>query len=185
MPNFSFSFVLSGIDTSDDAFVDLFYEAGCDDATLALMKGFVVASFDREAPDYVHAAVSAFKDILKTGAIIERFEPDYLVSQSEIAKRANLSRSAISLYVAGERGNQFPKPCARITTENPLWDWVVVSGWLYHANHVGMSTVIEARVCRTINLTCQQANFRSSLGERRLVAQIEKIAERPLVAEAW
>lgn len=76
MSEFSFSFVVSGVDTSNDEFVSTFYEAGCDDATLAVMKGFLVVSFDREAEDYVHAVVSAYSNVVAAGGTIERFEPD-------------------------------------------------------------------------------------------------------------
>lgn len=181
MTEYSFSFALSGIDTSNDEFVDQFYEAGCDDATLALMKGFVIASFDREAEDFVHAVVSAFSDIKKTGATVERFEPDYLVSQSEIAKRANLSRAAVSLYVRGDRGDGFPRPCARITTESPLWDWVTVSAWLYRKHHVGMDSVIQARVGRAINILCREKRYPHQLGDRRLIAKIASQSEHQLM----
>ena len=53
--------------------------------------------FGREARNFVHAVVSAVFDVMRTGAKIERIEPDYLVSLSEIAKRSGLSRSAVSL----------------------------------------------------------------------------------------
>ena len=57
------------------------------------------------------------------GARVERIEPDHLVSMADIARRAGLTRAAISLYAKGMRAQEFPAPVARVTSEIPLWDW--------------------------------------------------------------
>lgn len=74
------TFIVSGVDAHADDFEGRFFEAGCDDATLVLAHGLVAVCFTREADDYAHAMVSAYADVLGTGATIEHIEPDLLVS---------------------------------------------------------------------------------------------------------
>ena len=80
--HFAFSIVASGLDPQADDFEDRFWEAGCDDATISFRKGRIIVEFKREAKDFVHAILSAYADVRKAGAKVERFEPDDLVSQS-------------------------------------------------------------------------------------------------------
>ena len=152
MSEYEFSVIVSGVNPADEDFEDRFFEAGCDDATLMLLQGAVAVCFIREAEDFVDAILSACRDIARAGAKIERLEPDYLVSQAEIASRAKLTRSAISNYVSGARGTGFPHPYARVTTASPLWDWVDVSGWLHKQNAIPLQVVIDARITRAMNL---------------------------------
>jgi hypothetical protein len=158
MKAYEFTFIVSGIDPEASDLEDRFFEAGCDDATLALMKGVLAVSFDREADSYVQAIASAYHDILKVGVTIERFEPDFLVSATEIAERSALTRAAISNYVRGLRGDGFPAPVARITSESPLWDWVDVAGWLHNKGQVQHDVVVDAGIARSVNLLVQRKN---------------------------
>jgi len=151
MTKYEFTFVASGVDPEADDFEDRFYEAGCDDATLALIKGCVVACFVRDAEDYTHAVHSSYCDVLRAGAKIERFEPDYLVSANDIANRSNMTRSAISLFAKQERGEGFPVPIVRVTTDSPLWDWVEVSHWLHQRGRLEPSVVAHAKIGRAVN----------------------------------
>jgi hypothetical protein len=147
----NFIIVASGIDTSGSNFADKFFEAGCDDATIAVQKGLLVLEFDREARSLYHAVLSAVASVLKTGAKMERLEPDYLVSASEISRRANLGRAAISLYAAGARGSNFPHPVARVTSDSPLWDWAEVAAWMRDQKKLSNFDVIQAKVMREVN----------------------------------
>jgi len=155
MHAFEFTFVVGGVDPHAADFEDRFFEAGCDDATLVLMQGAVAACFVRASDTYKDAVISAYEDILRAGAVVERFEPDYLVTASEIATRAELSRQAVSLYAKGERGEGFPRPMARITTPQPLWDWVEVSRWLVRRGKVDEVGFRLAQVSRVINFGAQ------------------------------
>ena len=150
-----FTFIVGGIDPHADDFEDRFFEAGCDDATLALMHGAIAVCFEREAENYKQAVLSAYENIIAAGAKLERFEPDFLVTASEIAVRANISKAAVSLYERGERGEGFPAPRARVTTSSPLWDWVSVSHWLYQNGKVSHSEVRHAVISRAINFSAQ------------------------------
>jgi hypothetical protein len=158
MQTYEFTFIVSGIDPNDADFENRFFEAGCDDATLALMKGVVAVSFDRVGESFSQAVASAYRDILKVGVTVERFEPDFLVSATEIAERSALTRAAVSNYVRGLRGNGFPAPVARITSESPLWDWVEVAGWLHQKGQVAHEVVVAAGIARDVNLIVQRKN---------------------------
>lgn len=184
MSSHDFSFIVSGVEPHADDFEDRFFEAGCDDATLVLTHGLVAVCFAREAEDYRHAVVSAYRDILKSGATVERFEPDFLVSQSDIAKRSGLSRAAISLYVSGERGADFPRPHARVTSTSPLWDWVEVSSWLHQNEQLDLEEVLNARLSRTINWFVQNPKDVIKGADRRLWTVMRNVAREPIYAHA-
>lgn len=149
---FDFSIIASGIDPRADDFEDKFFEAGCDDATIVLQKGVIVLDFAREANTFDEAVRSAIADVRTAGATIDRLEPDYLVSLSDIAKRAGLTRAAIHHYAKGERADGFPRPVARITTDSALWDWVEVARWLLDRNKVGSEAYENARTIRAVNV---------------------------------
>ncbi|HEY3778471.1 MAG TPA: hypothetical protein VGL35_10480 [Rhizomicrobium sp.] len=153
MKTHEFTIIASGLDPEADDFEDRFFEAGCGDATIAFQKGVIVLEFAREAPNFLKAVTSAIDDVQRAGATVERVEPDHLVSLSEIARRAGLTRSAISLYAKGARAEGFPAPVARVMTENPLWDWYEVARWMRsHERRVGLHEVLQARIVRQMNL---------------------------------
>jgi hypothetical protein len=123
MKTHEFTIVASGLSPEAPDFEDRFFEAGCDDAIISLQKGIIVLEFAREAPNFIKALTSALSDVQRAGAKAERIEPDHLVSMADIARRAGLTRAAISLYAKGMRAQEFPAPVARVTPESPLWDW--------------------------------------------------------------
>lgn len=149
---YEFTIIASGLDPEvDEDFEDRFFEAGCDDATLSFQKGVIVLEFNREAESFLEAIATGYADALKAGAHVERIEPDHLVSLSDIARRAGLSRAAISLYVKGERGEDFPAPIARVTTESPLWNWVDVAKWLYQHKQGDLEVALQANIVSAAN----------------------------------
>jgi hypothetical protein len=152
MNKYHFTIIASGIDPDSEDFEDRFFEAGCDDATISVQKGAIILEFSREAKSFPHALVSAFVCVSKAGAKVVHFEPDHLVSLSDIAERTELSRAAISLFAKGERGKDFPAPVAKVTTESPLWDWVEVARWMYRRRTLSLHHVVEARIVRQANL---------------------------------
>lgn len=151
MKTHNFTIIASGLDIDSDDYADRLFESGCDDATVSVQKGVIVLEFDREARTFATALVSAVGDVIKAGARIERIEPDYLVSASDIASRCNVGRAAISHYATGKRGKNFPNPIARVTTESPLWDWAEVSSWLHKESHLPLLDVVHAKLMRDIN----------------------------------
>ena len=151
MKAFDFTIVASGSDPQADDFEDRFFEAGCSDATIGFARGVVILEFARNGEDLDSAIKSAIEDVRKAGATVERIEPDYLVSLSEIAERANLTRAAVTNYAKGDRGKDFPLPVARVTTESPLWDWTDVAKWLFGRRQIAKELVVQAEVIRTAN----------------------------------
>ncbi len=154
MATFEFTIVASGIDPEAENFEDTFFEAGCDDATIAFQRGALILEFAREAKSFIHALASAVRDVGKAGATVERIEPDPLVSLSEIAQRSGLTRAAISQYALGHRGEGFPAPVVRVMSESPLWDWLQVARWMRRGRKAGLGidTVLKARVVKDYNL---------------------------------
>jgi hypothetical protein len=152
--NYDFTFVVNADPHADD-FEDKFFEAGCDDATFVLIRGAAAISFDRSAASYKEAVFSAYKQIVKTGAEVLRFEPDFLVSASEIAERGGMTRAAVSLFIKGDRREGFPAPHARINSASPLWDWVSVSKWLVDHKRLPAEVHREALISRIINAGAQ------------------------------
>jgi hypothetical protein len=73
----SFTLVFEGqFDDLSDDLVNAVWEAGCDDSHISLRQGTLRIAFDREAPSYWAALLSAVADIERTGlgldlAIIE------------------------------------------------------------------------------------------------------------------
>ncbi|RWN24371.1 hypothetical protein [Mesorhizobium sp.] len=156
MKTFEFTIVASGLDHEDEHFEDRFFEAGCDDATIAVARGAIILQFAREASFLAEAITSATRAVEASGATVERVEPDYLVSLSEIADRANLTRAAVSLYSKGQRGEDFPLPVARVTTQNPLWDWTDVAFWLFERDQLTPDAVLDAMTIREANARLEE-----------------------------
>lgn len=154
MKTYDFTFVVDADPHSDD-FEDRFINAGCDDATFLLMRGAAALSFDREAETYKDAVFSAYKQIRSTGAQVLRFEPDFLVSATDIAERSGMTKSAIGLFGKGERREGFPAPHLRLSTKSPLWDWVAVSAWLVKQGKLPEEVHYEALISRIINAGSQ------------------------------
>src|ERR1700722_13668817 len=125
---------------------------------MSLQKGVIVLDFAREAPNFIKALASALSDAQRAGAKAERIEPDHLVSMADIARRAGLTRAAISLHAKGMRAQEFPAPVARVTSESPLWDWYDVARWMWRTENkiVARQDVVQARMVRRTNLLILQ-----------------------------
>lgn len=152
MKTFEFTIIASGFDPEADDYENALFEAGCDDATLSVQKGVLIVEFDRESVSFSRAVASACQNVKDAGLTVERVEPDHLVSLSEIAERANLSRQAISLYAKGERASGFPAPAVKVTSKHPLWDWGDVANWLYKKSYLDLETVIQAKIVKEANV---------------------------------
>lgn len=163
MKTFEFSIIASGVDPHADDFESRFYEAGCDDALVAYQKGCIIIDFAREAESADAAISAAVANVQSAGAIVEHVEPDPLVSLSDIAQRAGLTKAAVYNYTKGERRSEFPAPVARITTGSPLWDWADVSCWLYQQGVIAIDAWSQAIFVKNTNvrLRAEAANRRS------------------------
>lgn len=171
MKTHSFTIIASGLDPNASDFEDRFFEAGCDDATISFQKGVILLEFDREAKNFSHALASAMRDVEAAGARVEHVEPDHLVSLTDIAVRAGVTRSAASMYAQGKRGKNFPAPVARVTTESALWDWLHVARWLYQHRRISFDEVLSARLVRAAN-----EDMRNRRGRERTLIQTTRCA---------
>lgn len=151
MAKYEFSIIASGLDPEAEDFERRFLDAGCDDATISFQKGHIIVDFAREAASIGAAIVSAVQCVSATGAMVDRIEPDPLVSLSDIASRTGMSRAAMTQYSKGQRSKDFPSPVARVTSDSPLWDWATVAKWLFQHEKISRETAIEAAAVRAAN----------------------------------
>ncbi len=94
MKTYRFTIIAAGLDPDADAFEDHFFETGCDDATISVVKGSIVLDFERDANSLLQALASAIRDIRKAGATVVRIEPHHLASPSDIAGRTGSTQPA-------------------------------------------------------------------------------------------
>ncbi|HET6940760.1 MAG TPA: hypothetical protein VFH89_01225 [Sphingomicrobium sp.] len=151
MKTYEFTIIASGLDLEADDFETRFFEAGCDDATVGSQNGRILIDFSREAPSLTEAIVTAVESALQGGAIVERVEPDPLVSLSDMASRSGMTKGAMSNYSNGHRLDGFPAPTARVTTPSPLWNWAQVAKWLYRNGRISRDKALEAGVFAAAN----------------------------------
>lgn len=167
MKIFEFTIIASGFDPEGE-YENALFDAGCDDATISVQKGLLIAEFDREAVSFSRAVASACENVKDAGLRVERVEPDHLVSLSEIADRANLSRQAVFLYAKGERSSGFPAPAAKVTSKHPLWDWGEVSEWLYEKSFVPIEAVVQAKIVKEANIHLASSGVANDAFYKRL-----------------
>lgn len=170
MARFEFTVIASGLDPAAEDFFDRFYAAGCDDATVAFQNGRIVADFTREAASLAEAIASAVAAVKKAGAKVERIEPDPLVSLSDMAARAGLTRAAMTHYFKGARGKDFPAPVAKVTSESPLWDWASVARWMFKSGKLDRAAAVAAEIVK-------QANEAVRAGEPNIGRRLKKTAK--------
>lgn len=151
MAMFEFTIIASGLDPEAEDFEARFWDAGCDDATISFQNGRTIADFAREADSLKDAVASAVDDVRRAGAQVERIEPDPLVSLSDMAERAGMTRSAMTNYAKGYRQSGFPAPCVKVTSGSPLWDWAEVAAWLHEHDRLSAEAADAAAVIRTAN----------------------------------
>ena len=164
MKYYNFQIIVNGfqINTNDDMehITDLLAGANCDDSVISSYNKTLYLDFDREADCYEQAIMSAIKDIesiphLKVASVDAG---DY-VGLSDAAELADITRSALSNYNKGIRGNgQFPAPILRITNKNPVWRWSDIASWLSANGKIEQELVDNARTVEAINMALQLRN---------------------------
>lgn len=165
-----FTFAIVAVDPRDrgieglDEVADALFMAGCDDATPSFQHGVHLLDFDRRARNFGHAVASALADVRRAGLTPIRVEPDEVVNAADIARRAAVSRQAVSKWF---RDLPSPPPPAHGASGGaPLYDWARVASWL-HANgqrRISVHDVVRARLTKRINaeLGYQPAGRRTS-----------------------
>ena len=146
MNTYQFTLVLSGVDENTPELEDQLY-VHCDDALINFRNGTVYLDFDREAANFEKTIIAAIKDIESTslGACVVHVAPDDWVSEAEIAKRLEISRQRVSLWVKGARRKEppFPKPILKLSEKSPLWRWSEITKWLYAHEIISDKTIVD------------------------------------------
>lgn len=70
----AFTLRVSGIDTAGN-YEDRLYDAGCDDALVAVVGGQLYLDFDRDAASFDAAVLSARQDVERAGGCVEAVVP--------------------------------------------------------------------------------------------------------------
>lgn len=182
-----FTVVVSGVDPNAEDFEDLFFEAGCGDATISVTNGVVALDFARPAKNFAHALATAIRDVMQAGGEIVRIEPDTCVTAADIAERTGLTRQSVSYLVQGTRGpGGFPAPVSRATSNSPLYDWLAVARWLKRSGRItGNSILVEAAIIREVNRTLADRRAARGPARRRPLPGMRKffqpdLPDRPL-----
>ncbi len=177
-----FTLTLDGVDERTNNLEDILYEAGCDDALIHFRSGTVYLDFDREADNFESAVLSAIHDIETSSlnAIVIGVAPDDLVGESDIAKRLDMKRQAISLWVKGIRSakNPFPKPIKKIADKSPLWRWYSVAKWLYQQKKINDIAIVErAKFIENINAALIERDAEITKERRALIEKLKKMSK--------
>ena len=144
LKTFDFTLILQGLDFDQQADRDRLFEAGCDDAVLGIRSGWSFSAFDREARSYAEALLSAAEDVQAAGSRVYAIEPDSFVVQADISSRSGLTRQAVSQYISGKRGRDFPRPARNISSGAALWLWPEVAAFLFRQGAVDQSCPEQA-----------------------------------------
>ncbi len=150
------------------------------DATVSERDNRVYVSFDRTAPDFLRALISAITDVGKAlpQIPIAEVQPSDLVYAADIAARTTRSRESISQLVNGERGaGGFPLP-AYVLGGRSLWRWSEVEPWF--AAHEGrLVSPSYAHVIAAVNavLAAEDAVPHLSRDERAAMHEIMRHLE--------
>lgn len=133
-----------------------------DDGSVVTGPGSTVIDFEREAPSFAEAIVSAVGDVEGAAAVtVVGAGQEDLVSMADIARRSGRSREAVRLWAAGERGpGGFPSSCWRSPGGERFWNWPEVAAWV--RAHLNLAVDVEPDEVRWAN---EVLKARHALGE--------------------
>lgn len=158
MKEYDFALVASYAQPIDDDVIlqlaDAIYEAGCDDSTVMSKGNTIIVEFDREAKDYESAVVSAIQDLNKVAGLkVMSVDAGQYVGLSDAAELSELTRSALSKFAKGDRGDgTFPSPYLRVASKAPLYDWSEIASWLEERGLIEQGVADNAHVTANINM---------------------------------
>jgi predicted transcriptional regulator len=175
--SYQFILVLKNVDENTPNLEDSLYEAGCDDALINFRNGTVYLDFDRKAASLEEAVMSAIKNVESSSvkAIVANVAPEDLVTESEVAKRLDVKRQAVSLWIKGARRKSFPRPVMRLSDKSPFWKWTEVVEWLY-ANKLihEEEEVVNAFFLETMNAVLEERDENIRKSRQGLLKKFEK-----------
>jgi hypothetical protein len=107
METFEFKIVTSGLDAAADKFEDRFFEAGCDDATIAVTNGVITLHFARQANDLAEAIASARACVIRAGAEVKEVSPTFDKKPRKPIDLEMLKRAAAEMPFQTESAGDF------------------------------------------------------------------------------
>lgn len=174
---FEFTLAIS-VPEDAPAIEDALFEAGCDDATIAVRSGNTFVAFSRLAPSMIEAISSAIADVRKSGigAKVLRVEYCNLVTQADIGRKIGRSRQLVHQYVSGARGpGGFPSPECSLAEAAPLWRWCEVAYWLWQNNLIEENAARDAEAVEAVNSYLEYE--RNKRSRRDLLARLKDAIE--------
>lgn len=176
---YQFTLVLKNVDETTDNLEDSLYEAGCDDALINFRGGTVYLDFDREAPSLEEAVISAVQNVESASikAMVTHISPEAWVTESDVAKRLDVKRQTVSLWIKGERRKGFPKPLIKLADKSPLWKWREIVNWLYANKMIQEEEIlINAQFLENINAALEERDIKTRNYRSQLLKKLERHA---------
>lgn len=141
------------------------YAAGADDGIPESGPQGHSIGFDRQAPSFQDAVLSAIDEVESAQFEVLRVEPNEMVSVADIAEKTGRSRQSVSSLVSGARGpGGWPRPIAG-NVRSPLWRWSDVATWFENLDGSQAVNREEAAFLSAVN---------ELLAARRALQQIDR-----------
>ncbi len=175
MKTYEFTLVLDGVNDQTPTLEDSLYEAGCNDTLINFRNGTVYLDFNRAAASLREAILSAIQQIesMSLEVTVISVAPDDLVSASDIARRLNLKKQAVSLWINGLRrkNSPFPHAVMKLSDPYPLWRWHEVVAWSIKNNIIKEKSLLDdAILIENINLVLEERRAPGKNLRRNLLA---------------
>lgn len=179
---FVLRFQLPESEAQAEQYLDVLYEAGCDDATIGTgLLGYIGLDFCREANSAEQAISSAINDVKRAipNAKLTEVTPD-LLNISEIAdlissRLQKVTRQAMRKYAFGQVAKMKSRfPAAAVTSSSPLWHVDEVVFWLVEnskADKEKAITLLEmSKAARALNVKLQVQAIQRDLSSFEAIA---------------
>ena len=169
---YSLTFRLPASNPNPDDYLDILFEAGCDDALIGLgTQGSIAIDFTRlksSASKAVHSAINQVKMAIPGVELLE-VKPD-LVGLSDIAELVNCSRQNIR-KLAVDSKVAFPQPS--VSGSVPLWHFFEVGRWLMDSPRIKSKPTEESieisKIAFKLNMAVQHDRFEKCVAEDKSV----------------
>jgi hypothetical protein len=164
MKTYEFTLILDGVYENTPNLEDAIFEAGCDDALINFRNGTVYIDFIRENTSLNNAIISAINQIegMNLNARVISVAPENLVTESDIARRLNMKKQAVSLWIKGLRRKTkpFPRPVMKLSDTSPLWRWHEVVDWSLQNDIIKDPDILEQAIfIENLNFALEERNL--------------------------
>ena len=100
--------------------------------------------------------------------------PEDWVTESEVAKRLEMKRQAVSLWIKGKRRESFPKPVMKLAEKSPLWKWREITEWLYKNKLIQeKELVVNAAFLENMNAALEERDVKTRKYRHGLLKKLE------------